>query len=363
MIAVPAREEAARIGACIRAIARQTCILSSCLHPLFGVVVLVNNSADNTFAVAAEALQDTQLPFICLDVELPKAQAHAGGARGLAMDMAADWLEEGGHGQPGFILTTDADSRVPSDWMGLTQRALACGAGAVAGRVRLDDDEEHHLPADLKLRRCHEQLYEQVLLELSARIDPVPHDPWPNHGTASGASLAVTLAAYRAAGGLPDVPCGEDRALVDALRARDIPVRHASEIVVTTSARLAGRAKGGFADTMRRRSEVRDSPGDDALEPLANAVRRYAWRRRLRKWHAGGTLGERVWAQPLRLPATVEEQAREGFGAFWRRIEAASPILAKAPLHRDLLAAHAAAGRRFLDGLDDVYSRSSKASR
>jgi hypothetical protein len=45
--------------------------------------------------------------------------------------------------------------------------------------------------------------YEQTLVALSACIDPIAHDPWPNHWTASGASYGVTLDANRAIGGLP----------------------------------------------------------------------------------------------------------------------------------------------------------------
>ena len=146
------------------------------------------------------------------------------------------------------------------------------GCGAVAGRVTLEPAEEGLLPQALMRRTERENAYEQALLALSARSDPVAHDPWPNPWTASGASYGVTLDAYRAIGGLPYPASGEDRALADALLRHDIPIRHDPDIVVVTSARLDGRACGGVADTIRMRCEDPDVPGDERLEPLANAA-------------------------------------------------------------------------------------------
>jgi hypothetical protein len=54
-------------------------------------------------------------------------------------------------------------------------------------------------------------------------LDPRPHDPWPRHASEPGASLAVTLQAYRAIGGLPCIAFGEDGALVAALTASGLP--------------------------------------------------------------------------------------------------------------------------------------------
>ena len=288
-----------------------------------GLVLLLNNCSDRTAAIARGRLAASGAPFALVNVALPPSQANAGFARRLALDLAALWLERADR-RDGVLLTTDADSRVPPQWLARNLAAIHAGCGAVAGRVTLEPAEEGLLPQALMRRSARENAYEQALLALSARIDPVAHDPWPNHWSASGASYGVTLDAYRAIGGLPHPASGEDRALADMLLRHDIPIRHDPEIVVVTSARLDGRARGGVADTIRMRCEDPEAPGDERLEPLANALRRHLWRRRLRRWHAAGTLQsrsrlqQRSWQVPLGLPpawrwcATRPDSARCG---------------------------------------------------
>jgi len=45
-----------------------------------------------------------------------------------------------------------------------------------------------------------------LLAELEGWLDPDPADPLPRHHQHFGASLAVTVDAYRRAGGLPSMP-------------------------------------------------------------------------------------------------------------------------------------------------------------
>ncbi|WP_246154367.1 glycosyltransferase [Methylobacterium oryzihabitans] len=328
VVAIPVRNEAQRIGACLDALARQDGLGGRTL----GLVLFLNNCTDATAAVVAAR---ADVPGLAVRVVAQDfAGAHAGWARREAMEAAASWLEEGG-GADGVILTTDADSRVPPDWVALNLAAIDAGADAVAGRIALNPDEAARLPARLHARGRLEGAYEVLLDELAARLDPLPHDPWPNHATASGATLAVRLDAYRAAGGLPALPVGEDRAFVAALLARDARLRHAPEITVVTSGRLDGRAPGGAAETMRRRCEDPASPCDPRLEPPWRALLRLAVRRRLRRWHAAGRIGRvPAWAPWLGLRAgAAREIAQLGTaGAVIAAVEAASPLLAPRPL-------------------------------
>ena len=96
-------------------------------------------------------------------------------------------------------------------------RGGAAGADLVAGFVRADRAEHAQLPIEIIRRGRLESRYEWLLAELLARLDPEAHDPWPRHRIASGASLGVTLAAYRRVGGLPPIATGEDRALAEQL--------------------------------------------------------------------------------------------------------------------------------------------------
>ena len=60
----------------------------------------------------------------------------------------------------------------------------------------------------------------------------------------------MTLSAYRRTGGAPTPSVGEDKALFEAIRQTGGRVRHPTDVRVTTSARLVGRAPGGASDTL-----------------------------------------------------------------------------------------------------------------
>ncbi|MDB5646170.1 MAG: glycosyl transferase, partial [Methylobacterium sp.] len=269
VIAIPVRNEAERIAACLRAIDAQVGLPPGSL----GVVLFLNNCTDGTEAIVADFVPHMSVPVRVTRVDY--AGAHAGWARREAMNRAADWL-----GADGMILSTDADSRVPPDWVARNWAALDRDADAVAGRIELDAAERALLPPSLHWRGEREDIYSDLLTEAEARIDPDPHDPWPCHRTTIGATLAVSVAAYRAVGGMPAIALGEDGAFVALLLAQGLHVRHDPAILVTVSGRLVGRAPGGVADTIRARCEKPDSLCDARLESVPRALHRYIWRRR-----------------------------------------------------------------------------------
>ena len=324
VIAVPVRNEAERIAACLRALDGQKELAPGSL----GVVLFLNNCTDGTGELVSGLLPTITVPVRVLTEEF--AGAHAGWARRRAMDAAADWLGEGG----GAILSTDADSRVPPDWVARTLAALAAGADAVAGRVELDEEEGKLLPAMLHARGRLEDLYDALITEAEARIDPDPHDPWPCHRTTIGATLAVTRDAYRAVGGMPEIPLGEDGAFIARLIAHGMRVRHAPDVRVTISARLTGRAPGGVADTIRSRCEEPEALCDARMETFPRCVRRYLWRARFRHLHGAGLLARRTdWAQWLGIePAEAARIATLPLGHAIDEAEKMSPRLAYRPI-------------------------------
>jgi glycosyltransferase involved in cell wall biosynthesis len=153
LVAIPVRNEAARIAACLAALAAQVDLAG---RPLatdsFGLVLLLNNCADDTAGVIAHCR--ISMPTWVVARELPPSHAHAGAARRLAMDAAAGWLTAGERA-PSAILTTDADTRVAPDWIARHQAAFARGLDGLAGYVVADPAEYAELP--LALRRLAER--------------------------------------------------------------------------------------------------------------------------------------------------------------------------------------------------------------
>ena len=319
VVAVPVRDEEERIGLCLDSLARQEDIDFAEM----AVVLLLNNTTDGT-AEQVRALAP-HAPYVTWmhHVRLPPAQANAGWARRLAMDAALALAAPNG-----LLLTTDADTLVNDDWIASNRREVAAGADAVAGYVMADPGELMQLdPAVLDRGRLEWQ-YQQLAAELVARVDREAHDPWPRHNQNCGASAAITVDAYKAIGGLPPKPVGEDRALFEMVRRLDGRVRHSLEVQVVTSARTDGRACGGLADEIRLRTDP-DHPCDEALEVATSTLRRALWRCELRQaWSATHVDAER-WARRLRVSAGEVRGAlaRPHFGQVWAELEGRSPRL------------------------------------
>ncbi len=323
IVTIPAKDEAERIGACLRALAMQQGARAD------AVVLLINNTRDQS-AILARSLAPA-LPFALhvVEHEFPAALACAGQARRMAMEYAAALA-----GREGALLTTDADGQVAPDWLARNLAHLCGGIEAVAGCVTLDPADALLIPARLHEDDAHECAYAAALDEVAALLDPDPWDPLPRHTEQSGASICTTLDAYRRAGGMPAAPLAEDRAFFTALRRVDARIRHAPEVRVAVSGRIHGRAPGGMADTIRRRLAHADTWLDDALEPAANAVRRARLRNRVRRAFAAGAVRAAfVRGLALDLGAPTEDVAAAlhapYFGEAWATLEARSPALAR----------------------------------
>ena len=326
IVAIPVRNEAGRIGACLDALAAQREV------PPFTVLLLLNGCTDGTEAVVRARANGVPFRLVVRHAQLPIGRAHAGEARARALEAAAALLERAGHGE-GMLLTTDADSRVAAGWLAANRAEMRAGAEAVAGWVEHDPLEAALLPPALRRRVALEGTYDALLAELEARLDPVPGDPWPRHRMASGASLAVRLSAFRRVGGLPRVPVGEDRAFWAALAAADARRRHSCAARVVTTCRLEGRAAGGAAETLRRQLAEPDLACDPMLEPVSLACRRWRARAALRRLHrTGDAAGLRLWARRLRLSwRELAPCLGLTFGAFWQAAESRSPALRRHP--------------------------------
>lgn len=327
-VAIPARDEADRVIACLAAIRRS---LDAGARP-GGVVLVVNNSRDNTYGLARRVLEQGPAPHLLVDVRFGPGAAHVGSARRLALDLAAQATA-----RDGVLLTTDADSRPAVDWVAETLRAIDAGADLVCGAIEPAAEAEPPLSAPLRARLGLEQAYARLSQELEARISPRAPLGGPPRLITGGASLACRWRLYRDVGGLPPLDGGEDRAFVEAALARDWRVRHVAAVRVLTSCRLVGRARNGMAETLAARVHGDAVSCDDALEPAGATLLRARARRALHACWTGGRSARPVLAGLGMVPEGIPLQDAVFFGEAWRRLEAASPVLARRPLPLDTL--------------------------
>lgn len=330
IVAIPACNEAERIGACLAALAVQRDRYGSPLsEDGFEVLVLANNCTDDTVAVAEGIARSIPQRVAVIDERLSAEMSNAGWARKRAMDLAIDRLDE--FGNAGVVMTTDADSSVSPTWVWSNLQELAKGVDCVAGYVDATPTEIVSLGGSFLRRGRLEDTYLRLVAEIVACCDPRPHDPWPNHRVSSGASLAVTTEAYRAIGGLPARPLGEDAALTASLEDAGFKVRHSLDVTVQTSCRLSGRATGGAADTMQRRLSDLDAPCDEDLEPALHLTRRALCRSLFRKAWMGvvdaDAFSARILIRPDFVPRLRAEEAT--FLEAWEAISVASPVLSR----------------------------------
>ena len=319
-MAIPVKDEERHIGACLAALLGQS-------HPVGHVVLLLNNCTDRSAEVIRRIARGAPEVHV-IERKLTGADANAGTARRLAMDAAADYV-----GPSGAILTTDADGRVAPDWTARNPAWLAHDYDAVCGMAAIDPVDEAAIPAHLVSDDAFETRYTELLDEIDSIIDPRRDDPWPRHTHHSGASIALTVAAYRAVGGLPRVAVGEDRALVEALARQDRRIRHDPAIRVVVSGRIVGRAEGGMAATIARRIVAQDLWADDRLETPQAAMRRARLRGAARRVWAGlGDVTTLAVALQLPPPMVAEALSAPRFGAAWAEIEAQSPALHRRPV-------------------------------
>ncbi|MBB3882382.1 glycosyltransferase [Acetobacter oeni] len=331
VVAIPVRDEAEKIGVCLLALAGQ--MGAAVDH----VVLLLNNCTDRTRSVVAGLASSLPFGLTVVERTYPPELAHAGSARREALAVAAEIA-----GPAGFLFTTDADGCVAPDWLARNLEAFAAGAAAVCGRAVIDPVEARAIPACLHEDDAAEVAYGTLLDQIHDLVDPDPADPWPRHTEHSGASIAVSVAAWKRAGGVPALPLGEDRGFIAALRQVDLPLRHAPDVLVTVSGRTTGRARGGMAETIARRIRCQDEMLDDALEPAVVCLRRAQARVWLKSlmgaagWTEETTDSLRGLAAFLVLPfEDVMVQTEAHFcGRAWSVLERMSPVLRRQMVRR-----------------------------
>lgn len=234
LIAIPAHDEAAEIGSCLEHVARAVRLARErAVHVRISVAVAAHRCADDTFEVAVAALAD--LPGRHL-VTRDEVSHTVGQVRARLVARAALQVRAGP--ERTWLLSTDADSLVPTDWVVDTlDAARRRQAVAVAGMVGLRGWDA---PPEVRQRY-------QALVEAGVGPD--------GHTHVYGANLAVRLDAYQRVGGF-GAGHGEDQDLVDRLRAAGEHVVSSFTPLVWTSARHPGRAEHGLGALLQRMQEA-----------------------------------------------------------------------------------------------------------
>lgn len=337
VVAIPARDEEALLGRAVAAIERQLGLGTQRV----GLFVLANNCSDGTAAHAQSLAAGSKIPILCRSVTLGPGRAHAGWARRLAMEGAAAMAAD-----DAVLVSTDADAVADQDWLAAVLSALA-GADAVAGRVSGDWAEmQRLLPAEALTIGEREWRYQAVAAELEWLIDPVAHDPWPRHRQESGANIAVHRSCWQAVGGVPPLPCGEDRAVLAAISRAGGRVRHSNAPHVTVSARLDGRASGGMSTAMAGRAAGHVAVDTNILA-ADRLLDRLRGRALLRHAHAEQRIDTALAALGV---AQLETDSMAPFEAIWAEIEDRVPRWQASPVAPHMLEIELAKLERHLDG-------------
>lgn len=223
-VVIPAQNEETTVEPCIRS------VLGALARAAVDhwIVMVADHCSDRTVERARRALGNAGEV-----IEVSVRSAGAARRQGVA-----HLLKHWGHLDPRHIwlANTDADTQVSDDWIRVQLAFADEGVTAVAGIVRLEDGGS----------AAAHQIYRNTYVTSAEGT----------HTHVHGANLSVRADAYEDAGGWSNLALAEDHCLWARLRGKGWPVTSPVSSVVTTSARLKGRARGGFADTLKARVEA-----------------------------------------------------------------------------------------------------------
>lgn len=231
-VVLPAHNERRLIGAALTAVLRAVESLPEAVA--LAVVLVLDRCTDGTERAVSEVLDAaTGRGASATEIIYPGTHLPIGVLRNLGLYHALRRLDPVAPPHRTWLLSTDADSTVPTDWAGEHLRMADRDFDAVTGLVDLDTP--HLLPRPVRDRY--------------ARL--VGTAPPNGQAHLYAANLGVRASAFLEVGGFPEVSTGEDHGLAARLRAGRHRMTSSTTIRVRTSARLDGRAEDGLAGLLR----------------------------------------------------------------------------------------------------------------
>lgn len=230
-VVMPAHNEEAHLDRALLALQRA----ADALHRVrpevdVRVTVVLDSCTDRSAAIAAGYVASDHR-FSAVDVRFRNAGAsREAGIRAAGIGVprrrppGKRWTPPPWAGRT-WLANTDADSRVPENWLVRQLEFAEAGADAVLGSVEPD-------PAGM----------DPELLRRWLERHPFEED----HPHVYGANFGVRASAYLAAGGFPKLASQEDRTLVQNLRNRAFAITATDSMRVLTSGRTQARAPHGF---------------------------------------------------------------------------------------------------------------------
>ncbi len=252
VFAVPAKDEEENMATCLAAFEHQVDAEGYPLDSsLFEVLVLINNTTDDTINRALAARRHPGIHIVSVD--LPPHYAHIGWARRLAMEWGSQRLVQNGH-PDGILVSTDADSQLAPDFVTELMQTFASPNVHAAGAMLLVKDEIGG-PVFDNLRTyfsLEKQLRQRAQREVA--FDLV-------HSHFSGAGFAVRQQMYAEVGGLSPLPYNEDKYFYQKLLQRDACIKMNDRLIIYTSSRMAGRTEWGMAAQLMKWKKTEETGG------------------------------------------------------------------------------------------------------
>ncbi|WP_328822169.1 glycosyltransferase family A protein [Micromonospora rubida] len=213
-VVVPAYNEAARIGATLDALSRQTDLD-------FTLLVVDNASTDGTAEAVRRFAARSPVPTRLVEER----------QRGVGAAVDTGFRHAIAHGAT-LLARTDADCLPRPGWVAAARRTLTGGAAMACGRIEARRDE--HGPFGRAVFRCLVAVATTFGRLRPAHRGPGYRAPYRMH---AGNNMAITPAAYLGVGGMPRRPSPTDREFLNRVRRHTDAIVHDRTMVVENSTR------------------------------------------------------------------------------------------------------------------------------